>query len=122
MSANSGITVSPELAAAFSDAVTSQSVRFLKISINKGVCHKPASARVLQAISCCRFLSLESLIVDESVPPSGTFEEDLDKLADYLQDDVPAYILVRQDNPPSDWLAIFYVPDIAKVRDKVCSI
>ena len=36
MSASSGITASAELLSAFSDAVTSQSVRFLKISIRNG--------------------------------------------------------------------------------------
>ncbi|KAI0693281.1 actin depolymerizing protein [Cytidiella melzeri] len=96
MSATSGITVSPELSSAFSEAITSQSIRFIKVSIAN-----------------------ELLVVDESVPPSGTFEQDLDKLADLLQDDVPAYVLVRQDNPPTDWLAVFYVPDTAKVRNKM---
>lgn len=37
MSASSGITVSPELSATFSDALTSQSLRFLKVSIKDGV-------------------------------------------------------------------------------------
>ena len=32
---------------------------------------------------------------------------------------MPAYILVRLDDPPTEWLAIYYVPDSAKVRDKV---
>ena len=61
----------------------------------------------------------ESLVAEESTPPSGSFEEDLDRLAELVQDDVPAYILARQDDPPTDWLAIFYVPDTAKIRDKV---
>ena len=46
-------------------------------------------------------------------------DEDLDRLGDLLEDDVPAYVLVRLDDPPTDWLAVFYVPDVAKVRDKV---
>ena len=48
----------------------------------------------------------------------------MDRLAELVQDDVPAYILARQDDPPTDWLAIFYVPDTAKIRDKValCAI
>jgi len=96
MSATSGITVSPELSAAFSDAVTSRSIRFLKISIRN-----------------------ESLVADESVPPSGTLGEDLDKLGDLLEDDLPAYVLVRLDEPQTDWLAVFYVPETAKVRDKM---
>ena len=57
---------------------------------------------------------------DDSIAPSGTLEQDLNKLASILDDNVPAYILVRLDDPPSEWLAVFYVPDTAKVRDKVC--
>lgn len=57
----------------------------------------------------------------DAVAPSGTLEEDLDKLVDILEDNVPAYILVRLDDPPTEWLAIYYVPDNAKVRDKVRS-
>lgn len=61
----------------------------------------------------------ESLTPDEIIPPSGTLDQDLDNLATIVEDDVPAYVLVRLDEPPSDWLAIYYVPDNAKVRDKV---
>lgn len=58
---------------------------------------------------------------DQSVEPTGTLEEDLNRLGDILEDSVPAYVLVRLDDPPSDWLAVFYVPESAKIRDKVCS-
>ena len=61
----------------------------------------------------------ESLVPDGSHPPSGTLEQDLDKLGDILEENVPAYILVRLDDPPTEWLAVYYVPDSAKVRDKV---
>ena len=54
-----------------------------------------------------------------TVAPSGTLEQDLDRLTDILEDNVPAYVLVRLDDPPTEWLAIYYVPDTAKVRDKV---
>ena len=40
---------------------------------------------------------------------------------DVLQDDSPAYVLAKLD-PPSDWIAISYVPDSAKVRDKVMTL
>jgi hypothetical protein len=84
-------------AAAFSGAVESKStVRFIKVTI-----------------------SGESLVPATTIPPSGAFQQDLDKLVDVLEDDVPAYILARTDKPGSDWLAIFYVPDKSKVRDKV---
>ena len=45
MSASSGITVSPELTQAFSDAVDSQAIRFLKISIRNGVYSDSCSIR-----------------------------------------------------------------------------
>ncbi|KAI0748322.1 hypothetical protein C8Q80DRAFT_1219518 [Daedaleopsis nitida] len=96
MSAPTGITVSPELSAAFSDVIGSIYTRFLKISIQN-----------------------ESLVPDGVHPPTGTLAEDLDRLGDILEDTVPAYILVRLDDPPTEWLAIYYVPDSAKVRDKM---
>ncbi|KAI0831510.1 actin depolymerizing protein [Trametes gibbosa] len=96
MSAPTGIAVSPELSSAFSDAVESNGTRFLKISIEN-----------------------ESLVPSKTIAPSGTLEEDLDRLVDILEDDAPAYILVRLDDPPTEWLAIYYVPDSAKVRDKM---
>ena len=61
----------------------------------------------------------ESLVPDGTHPSTGTLEQDLDKLGDLLEDNVPAYVLVRLDDPPSQWLAVHYVPDSAKVRDKV---
>jgi hypothetical protein len=64
-------------------------------------------------------ISNESLVPAATIPPSGTFQQDLDKLADVLEDNIPAYILARTDKPGSDWLAIFYVPDTSKIRDKV---
>ncbi|KAI0082787.1 actin depolymerizing protein [Panus rudis PR-1116 ss-1] len=103
MSATSGITVSSELSSAFGDAVDSKSVRFLKIGIRNA--H-------LAAIS-------ESLVLENKVAPSGSVEQDLDTLGDILEDNVPAYVLVRLDDPPTEWLAVFYVPDSAKVRDKM---
>ncbi|KAJ3799410.1 hypothetical protein GGU11DRAFT_870729 [Lentinula aff. detonsa] len=96
MSATSGIGVSQELSLQFSSAVDSKSVRFLKVSIQN-----------------------ESIVYDQSIPIEGSLTEDLPKLQDLLQDDVPAYILVKLDDPATDWLAIYYVPDSAKVRDKM---
>ena len=62
---------------------------------------------------------LEALVTDTIVPPSSTLENDLKSLQSLLDDNVPAYVLVRLDDPPSTWLAIHYVPDTARVRDKV---
>jgi twinfilin-like protein len=93
----SGIGPSPELTDAFSKAVDLKStVRFIKVVISN-----------------------ESLVAAATIPPSGTFQQDLDKLVDVLEDNIPAYVLARTDKPGSDWLAIFYVPDTSKVRDKM---
>jgi len=62
---------------------------------------------------------LESLVHDGSLNVSGTLEDDIPRLQEMLEADVPAYLLVRMDSPSVEWLAIFYVPDSAKVRDKV---
>jgi twinfilin-like protein len=96
MSATSGIQVSSELQSSFSSAVESQTTRFLKISI-----------------------SSESLVHDCSIPAKGQLLDDLQELQTLLQDDVPAYVLTRLDNPTTEWLAIFYVPETAKIRDKM---
>jgi twinfilin len=60
-------------------------------------------------------------VPDLSIPVESSFLDDLNKLQDnsILEDNVPAYILAKLDDSPTDWLAIFYVPDSAKVRDKV---
>ncbi|CAE6449117.1 unnamed protein product [Rhizoctonia solani] len=95
MSASSGIGVSLELSSAFASAVDSQSTRFLKVKIQS-----------------------ESLIPDGTIPAgSGGFIDDLPQLQGILEDDVPAYILAHTEG--SNWLFISYVPDTAKVRDKM---
>ncbi|KAF8710911.1 Actin depolymerizing protein, partial [Rhizoctonia solani] len=95
MSASSGIGVSPELSSAFASAVASQSTRFIKVKIQN-----------------------ESLVPDGTIPTgSGGFIDDLPQLQDILEDDIPAYILAYTEG--SKWLFISYVPDTAKVRDKM---
>ncbi|KAF8201637.1 hypothetical protein BJ912DRAFT_946001 [Pholiota molesta] len=98
MSALSGITVSSDLAAKFADAVQSKSTRFIKVSIEN-----------------------ESLVHDLSVPITGSLEEDLAQLQgeDIVPDGSPNYILAKLDAPSADWMIISYVPDSAKVRDKM---
>ncbi|KAF8163181.1 hypothetical protein B0H34DRAFT_311846 [Crassisporium funariophilum] len=98
MSALSGITVSSDLASKFAAAVEEKSTRFLIVSIQN-----------------------ELLVHDRSVPIMHSFEEDLGILQDEscLHNDSPAYILAKLDTPSSDWMTIFYVPDSAKVRDKM---
>jgi twinfilin len=48
---------------------------------------------------------------------TSTFEVDLKDLQGILTDNDPAYVLAHFDE--GSWLAISYVPDTAKVRDKV---
>jgi twinfilin-like protein len=80
-------------------------------------------SRAIDSKSTVRFIKVvisnESLVPATTIPPSGTFQQDLDRLVDVLEDNIPAYILARTDKAGSDWLAIFYVPDTSKIRDKV---
>ncbi|KAG6903180.1 hypothetical protein C0995_002723 [Termitomyces sp. Mi166 len=88
----SGIGIAPQLASAFA---SSSNPRFVKVSIHN-----------------------EQLLHDLTIPAvAPSFEQDLPLLPHVLQDDVPAYILAKVS--PSDWLAISYVPESAKVRDKM---
>ncbi|KAF9234031.1 actin depolymerizing protein [Melanogaster broomeanus] len=96
MAATSGIGVSEELTQAFSAAVETKNVRFIKVAIEN-----------------------ESLVPLTSVDVSGSLDDDLALLQDHLENNVPCYILARLDDPPSEWLAISYVPEAAKVRDKM---
>jgi hypothetical protein len=50
----------------------------------------------------------------------GSLDADIALLENEVQPDVPAYILGRIAD--STWLAISYVPDIAKIRDKVSTL
>ncbi|KAF8078071.1 hypothetical protein FPV67DRAFT_1463996 [Lyophyllum atratum] len=96
MSAISGISIASELASSFANANNSNDVRFIKVSIEN-----------------------EILVHDLTIPITSSFEEDLGLLQelDILADNIPAYILAKV--APSDWIAVSYVPDSAKVRDKM---
>ncbi|KAL1934488.1 hypothetical protein VTP01DRAFT_6670 [Rhizomucor pusillus] len=100
MSHQSGIRVSDELAKTFADAVSSGNVRILRVSIEK-----------------------ESLVPTGSTPVGSTFENDFEHVISYLEEDKPSYILVRLDDKNSageyHWLFMSYVPDNAKIRDKM---
>ncbi|KAJ7090306.1 hypothetical protein B0H15DRAFT_838062 [Mycena belliarum] len=96
MSATSGIGVSSDLSAQFSRAVDNRQTRFLKVSIKN-----------------------ESLVHDLSIPIRGSLLEDLGQLQDVIQEDTPTYLLTKLDDPPAEWLVIYYVPDTAKVREKM---
>jgi len=99
MSAASGISASQELLDQYAKAVDDASTRFLKIAIQN-----------------------ESLVPNGSWPKgSSDLPGDLGKLNEILEDNVPAYILARLDDSANgaEWLFISYVPDIAKIRDKM---
>ncbi|GLB35071.1 putative actin depolymerizing protein [Lyophyllum shimeji] len=96
MSAISGIGIAPQLASLFANANTSNDVRFIKVSIEN-----------------------ELLVHQLTIPVTSSFEDDLKLLQapGVLENDTPAYLLAKV--APSDWIAISYVPDSAKVRDKM---
>jgi hypothetical protein len=54
-----------------------------------------------------------------SWPKARDLIKDFEHISGYVEDNVPAYLLVRLDTVASEWLAISYVPDTARVRDKV---
>jgi len=63
-------------------------------------------------------LNAESLTSGGTWPTSGSLTDDLPQLATILQDNEPAYVLVKLDDA-TEWLFVSYVPDNSKVRDKV---
>ena len=115
MSASSGITVHPDLAAVFADALKSSTIRFLKVSISNG------SFIVLSISLLFSCLFAESLVLDSRIDAAASFEDDLAILQndDVITEDGPAYILAKMDPPSTDWTPFFFVPENAKVRDKV---
>jgi len=96
MNSASGISASQELVDTFASAVEGVDVRIIKVSIKN-----------------------ESLVPDGVTKRSGSLQNDLKQLAGLVSTDVPAYYLVRLDSSAPEWLAISYVPDTAKVRDKM---
>ncbi|RUS25075.1 hypothetical protein BC938DRAFT_472661 [Jimgerdemannia flammicorona] len=66
----------------------------------------------------------ETLVVNGTTPVTGTWEEDFDAIQTYLEPPNPAYVFYRLDTKSAssdeyDWLFLAYVPDNAKVRDKM---
>lgn len=114
MSSASGIGATQELIDTFAEAVESDTVRTLKVSIINGKLVRFLVYRASLPFS-------ESLVADGVKPRSGSLLADLEHLQNFVEDNVPAYLLVRLDTTASEWLAISYVPDSAKVRDKVCN-
>ncbi|KAI8889631.1 actin depolymerizing protein [Backusella circina FSU 941] len=101
MSHQSGIQVSEELSKLFADAVASGETRIIRVSIEK-----------------------ESLIPSGTSPVESSFEQDYPNVEKELADNKPSYVFVRLDEKASSsgeykWLFLCYVPDNAKVRDKM---
>lgn len=66
-------------------------------------------------------LSPENLVHQLTIDAVGSFVDDLAMLQDnnVLSETLAAYILARLDPPSTGWTVFSYVPDHAKVRDKV---
>ncbi|KAG1452733.1 hypothetical protein G6F56_007742 [Rhizopus delemar] len=65
----------------------------------------------------------ESLVPNGTTPVQDNFEKDYQHVAQYLETNTPSYVFVRLDEKAStgeyNWLFLSYVPDNAKVRDKM---
>ncbi|KAJ1964984.1 Twinfilin-1 [Dipsacomyces acuminosporus] len=103
MAHQSGIRVSEALSAAFVDALENSSVRAIKVGI------------VSESLEPTNVLEIQ-----------GSFEQDLTLITSLLQDEEPCYLLVRLDSTDATaqalsdkWLFATFVPDNAKVRDKM---
>ncbi|KAL9548329.1 hypothetical protein MBANPS3_005735 [Mucor bainieri] len=93
--------VSEDLSKVFTDAVSNGNVRILRVSIEH-----------------------ESLIPNGTSPVQNDFESDYKQhIEEYLESTTPSYIFVRFDEKNASgeykWLFLCYVPDNAKVRDKM---
>ncbi|TPX35098.1 hypothetical protein SmJEL517_g02474 [Synchytrium microbalum] len=98
MSHQSGIRPSPELIQTFSKA--------------------GQSTRAIQVI-----ISDETLVANETINTSSNFENDFSTFQSWLTPTAPCFVLYRMDTLTKtgdyDWLILQYVPDNAKVRDKM---
>jgi len=62
------------------------------------------------------------LVPTGSCPLGGNYEDDLDKIPTYLDEKEPSFIIFRLDEKSSQgylWVLMCYVPDKAKVREKM---
>ncbi|KAJ3092151.1 Twinfilin-1 [Quaeritorhiza haematococci] len=95
-----GHTAAPELITTFTNALSSEDKRAIKVIIEN-----------------------ETLVATEVVPVEGNWEEDFSLLQGHLEEKVPSFILYRLDSKQPtgdfDWLLLQYVPDGSKVRDKM---
>jgi len=99
MSHQSGIQASPELLKFFNDAVHNNDIRLMKVSIVN-----------------------ESLVVSNSLPVKGTWEDDFSGIVGQFEEKIPCYIVYRLDDKNVSgfsWVLLCYVPDHAYVREKM---
>ncbi|KAH6564017.1 hypothetical protein BASA62_008208 [Batrachochytrium salamandrivorans] len=66
----------------------------------------------------------ESIVVTGTLDTKGTWEQDFTALTPWLDESTPCYILYRMDTRVAatgihEWAFLQYVPDTAKVRDKM---
>ncbi|KAJ3163775.1 Twinfilin-1 [Geranomyces variabilis] len=101
MSHQSGIRASPELLAAYTDAVHNNDQRAFKVVI---------AEEILQPA--------------EILPARGTWEEDFPLVSEWMKPGEPCFVLYRLDRNESttsgaDWIMLQFVPENAKVREKM---
>ncbi|KAF7723805.1 hypothetical protein EC973_001589 [Apophysomyces ossiformis] len=119
MSHQSGIQVSKELAETFANAVSSGTTRILRVSIVNGEVVTKRGITFLHALQnlWCAYFEAKG---QWNLNPIADYEA---HVPSYLETNEPAYILVRLDSksPAGEyqWLFLSYVPDHAKVRDKM---
>ncbi|KAI8995171.1 hypothetical protein BC832DRAFT_535981 [Gaertneriomyces semiglobifer] len=93
MSHQSGIAPSAELTSLFNSIADNQ--RALKVAIDNET----------------------QLVVADVMAVAGTWEDDFNRISDWLENDKPSFILFKRDG--GDWILGQYVPENARIRDKM---
>jgi twinfilin-like protein len=96
MSHSSGIPVGSNLKETFGNALTSNSVRLIKVQIEN-----------------------EQLVDISSKNIHGSFDDDLSMVPDLLDKEKPCYVIYRMDTEDPQWTLFCYVPDKSKVKEKM---
>jgi len=96
MSHSSGIPVSEGLRESFGNVVSSAEQRLVKVQIEN-----------------------EELVAKDSLGAQGDWEADLSQVPQLLEKDKPCFIIYRLDNEVCQFALFCYVPDLAKVKEKM---
>lgn len=96
MSHSSGIPVSSSLKETFGRALNGNDIRLIKSQIEN-----------------------EEIIEITSLGSQGSGEDDLSLVSDLLEKEKPCYILYRFELSSPSWILFCYVPDKAKVKEKM---